>query len=58
MLMHLIENAFNYDIFGQEGFDLLSNVVNQSACFSFEYSNLNEAIDLFAGLASGSISIN
>ena len=50
-LMQLAENAFNYDIFGREGFDLLADLVGRSACFSFEYSSLPEAIALFAGLA-------
>ena len=35
--MQLIENAFNYDIFGREGFDLLGSVVDRSLCYSLEY---------------------
>ena len=52
-LMQLAENAFNYDIFGREGFELLADLVDRSACFTFEYSSLPEAIALFAGLADG-----
>lgn len=52
-LMHLIENSFNYDIFAKEGFSLLGNLVEKSECFSFEYSQLSEAIELFTGLADG-----
>ncbi len=52
-LLHLVENAFNYDIFGEEGFDMLGGLADRSACFSFEYSRLEEAIELFAGLADG-----
>ncbi len=49
--MHLVANAFNYDTFGRQGFDLLGSVVDRSECFSFEYSNLQEAVELFARLA-------
>ncbi len=56
-LMHLVQNAFNYDVFGEEGFDLLAAVVDRSQCLSFEYSSLPEAIDLFARLADGNLQI-
>ena len=49
--MHLVENAFNYDIFGAEGFELLGSVIDRSDCFSFEYSSLPEAVALFDRLA-------
>lgn len=49
--MQLIENAFNYDIFGAEGFALLGSVVDRSQCFTFEYSSLQEAAALFGRLA-------
>lgn len=51
--MQLIENAFNYDIFGREGFELLASVVDRSLCYSFEYGDLAEAVALFDGLARG-----
>jgi HprK-related kinase A len=51
-LLHLVENAFNYDIFGQEGFKLLAQTVGQSDCFTFEYSNLSEALATFETLSS------
>lgn len=51
--MRLVENAFNYDIFGAQGFELLGSVVDRSLCFSFDYSSLPEATDLFARLADG-----
>lgn len=51
--MQLIENAFNYDIFGAEGFELLGSVVDRSECFSFEYGDLDEAVALFDRLARG-----
>jgi HprK-related kinase A len=49
--MHLVANAFNYDTFGREGFDLLGTVIDRSECFTFEYSNLQDAVELFARLA-------
>jgi HprK-related kinase A len=52
-LMYLAENAFNYSIFGREGFELLADLADRSACYSFEYSNLTEAIDRFSRLADG-----
>jgi HprK-related kinase A len=51
--MQLIENAFNYDVFGAEGFDLLGKVVGASACFRFEYGHLEEAVAVFDDLANG-----
>lgn len=51
--MRLIENAFNYDIFGREGFDLLGSLVDRSACFTFEYGDLAQAVRLFDRLGQG-----
>jgi HprK-related kinase A len=51
--MHLVENAFNYDVFGTEGFQLLGTVIDRSTCFSFEYSDIHEAVALFDRLAAG-----
>jgi HprK-related kinase A len=50
--MHLIENAFNYDVFGAEGFQLLSTLVDRSSCWTFDYGHLPEAIALFDRLAT------
>lgn len=50
-LMALVENAFNYDVFGSDGFDLLASVVDRSDCFEFEYSSLPEAVAVFERLA-------
>ncbi|MBL8286366.1 MAG: HprK-related kinase A [Rubrivivax sp.] len=49
--MRLIENAFNYDIFGAEGFEMLGTLVDRSRCFTFEYGDLAEAVALFDRLA-------
>jgi HprK-related kinase A len=50
--MHLIENAFNYDVFGAEGFELLGALVDQSSCWTFDYGHLPEAIQVFERLAA------
>lgn len=50
-LVELVQNAFNYNVFGLEGFELLSSLVTDSECFTFEYADLGEAIDLFGSLA-------
>lgn len=52
--MRLVENAFNYDVYGPEGFELLGRMVTESRCFSFEYSRLQEAVALFERLADES----
>ncbi len=51
--MHLVENAFNYDVFGAEGFQLLGSVIDRCPCFSFEYGHLPQAVELFNRLADG-----
>jgi hypothetical protein len=51
--MHLVENAFNYDVYGAEGFQLLGSVIERTSCFSFEYGHLPEAVELFNRLADG-----
>ena len=51
--MQLVENAFNYDVFGDEGFRLLGDLVDRSRCYSMEYSDLAEAISGFDRLARG-----
>lgn len=54
MLMSLIENAFNYNVHGAGGFDLLVDLVDRCDCYRFTYSRLDEAATLFARLgASG-----
>jgi HprK-related kinase A len=50
-VLQLAQNAFNYDVFGEEGFDLLAQLADKSDCYSFEYSDLHEAIALFSSLA-------
>jgi HprK-related kinase A len=51
--IQLVENAFNYDIFGAEGFDALAMLVDRSACYTFEYGDLEQAVALFDRLGRG-----
>lgn len=48
--MQLAESAFNYSILGEEGFRILANAVDQCNCYSFTYSDLDEAVAIFASL--------
>jgi hypothetical protein len=48
--MQLAESAFNYSALGEEGFRVLANIIDQCNCYSFTYSNLDEAVAIFASL--------
>jgi HprK-related kinase A len=39
----LAEQSFNYDIQGQRGFEAVAALIDQSRCYQFTYSDLNEA---------------
>lgn len=45
--MEIANNTFNYSVLGVEGFEVLKKVVDRADCFSFKYSNLDEAIAVF-----------
>ncbi len=49
-LIELGDNAFNYSIHGEHGFELLAGIVDRCACFEFTYSELAEAQRTFAAL--------
>ena len=49
--MRLLEQAFNYDNHGREGFATLAAVVEQAPCFEFSYGQLDEAMEVFDRLA-------
>jgi len=42
--MMLAMNAFNYELLGETGFGIASEVVNRSDCFRLVYSDLEEAV--------------
>ena len=45
--MEVANNAFNYSVLGVDGFEILKKVVDRADCYSFKYSNLDEAIAVF-----------
>jgi HprK-related kinase A len=42
--MKLATNSFNYQIQAEEGFKLIGDIIDRSACYNMSYSNLGEAI--------------
>ncbi len=48
--MRVAENAFNYSALGTLGFDTLASVIDRSLCFEFNYSDLDDAVDIFSSL--------
>ena len=51
-LLELGGNSFNYLVLGQQGFEVLADLVECCDCHDFEYSRLDDAIAVFDGLAS------
>lgn len=51
-MLRVIEDCFNYNVLGTQGFECLGNLIDQSDCYEFEYSNLDEALALFTDLAN------
>lgn len=50
--MHVADHAFNYDVHGRNGFELLAQVVSAADCFEFAYGSLDDAVAVFDDLAS------
>lgn len=51
-MLELGRNSFNYMILGRKGFEVLSQVIETSSCYDFQYSQLDEAIDIFEKLSN------
>jgi hypothetical protein len=49
--MQVAENAFNYQVLGAAGFAALGALIDATDQYEFRYSQLDEAIALFARLA-------
>ena len=49
--MTLVDNAFNYNVHGRNGFAAFGDVIDRSDCHDFSYSSLPEAMALFDQLA-------
>lgn len=52
--MRVAENAFNYSLLGARGFHALAHMADQCAAFEFNYSDLDDALAVFARLPRGS----
>lgn len=50
-LLKLASNAFNYELHGETGFDLVTNLVNKCESFNLTYGDLNEVISRLNQLA-------
>lgn len=46
-MLELGRNSFNYMVLGRTGFEALVQVVDRSDCYDFEYSQLDDAVDVF-----------
>jgi hypothetical protein len=51
--IQLIENAFNYNVLGEVGFDVVTGLVERCRCYDFCYSRLTDALEVFELLADG-----
>ncbi len=49
--IELADNSFNYHVLGKEGYEATANIMEQVDCYSFEYSDFDQAISLFNELA-------
>lgn len=49
--MRVADNAFNYSLLGVQGFKTLAKTIDNSRCYDFTYSNLDEAIAAFSALS-------
>lgn len=51
LFMHVVQNAFNYSILGELGFNVLGNLIDDCECLTLVYSDLDDAIAVFDQLA-------
>jgi HprK-related kinase A len=54
---HFAQNAFNYSVLGEVGFDAVGRLVDQCDCYDFVYSQLDDALEVFDWLAQGGTAI-
>lgn len=53
--IYLAQNAFNYSHLGVDGFRVGTQVIEQTDCYDFQYSRLDEAIAIFNTLAAAAL---
>jgi HprK-related kinase A len=51
-LVELAKNSFNYGLHGKAGFSALASMLDRCDCFSFEYSQLDDAVATFDALVA------
>jgi hypothetical protein len=50
--LRIADNAFNYSVLGERGFETLSRLIDMSGCYEFSYGNLEEALERLGQLSS------
>ena len=50
--MEIARQSFNYNILGEAGFNLLTDLISNCECCNFTYSDLDDAIRIFDALVS------
>jgi HprK-related kinase A len=51
-MLHTANHAFNYSLLGGLGFELNAALMDACTCYDFEYSNLDDALQVFSELAA------
>ena len=49
--MQLVDNSFNYNVHGRQGFDALASLIEGCECYEFSYSRLGDAAAVFDRLS-------
>lgn len=49
--MQLLDQAFNYNVHGAAGFEAIADLMESCDCYTFSYSNLDDAVSVFDRLA-------
>lgn len=50
--MRVADNSFNYSLLGVAGFNTMARLIDTCQCYDFTYSNLDDAVAIFANLTS------
>lgn len=53
--IEIAQNAFNYSVLGETGFNVVQQLIDRCDCYTFTYSKLEDAIAIFDKLANGSM---
>jgi HprK-related kinase A len=51
-MLELARNSFNYIVLGLKGFEALSKVIDTCDCYDFQYSQLDDAVQVFDNLVA------